>query len=372
MRTLRALPFLMILLGAFLFGGTALAEDATSTDATATPATSEVVEGAIIPNLTVDIPGLTFSSVIEKDGSLHINFFGEYMAALYKYLLNIGVTISIVLIMIGGLQWVLSASGTDAKGAKDRIRNAVVGLVLLMSVYMILFIVNPNLVLLQTPAIKGIDEVELELATSGEEGAAGTMSNVECQNIVDEAQEDGECKISQKFASPTGRSASCNYHFRDSGGDYKKIKNLDFAAGWDTLIKAPFDGTLTYKKRTSADNRCGNTITLTGTGDAAGASISICHVKDFLDESGVVKTTVEQGEGIGHLGGVCCSGEEGPASWRAMQNGWCTDTGTKCTDPYSRESCTCQPIEQSGNTSGPHVHVTWSNTAGNLLACLET
>lgn len=376
----RALPLLLtIFLGVFLISGLVLAADATSTDATATATTATAKTSPLVPNLSVDIPTVTFSDVIEKDGALHINFLGDYISGLYVYLLDIGVIIAIVMIMIGGLQWTLSGGSimgdggkSSATAGKKRISNAITGLVLLICVYMILFIVNPNLVGLKPVTLISISEVELQNATSGEEGGStSTMSNQECQDIVDQAHAEGECLISQSFASPTGLAPSCNYHFRDSGGDYKKIKNLDFSAGWDLAIKAPFDGTLTYKKRTVTDNRCGNTITLTGTGKASGASISICHVKDFLDETGTVKTSVEQGGYIGHLGGVCCSGEKGPADWRAMKNGWCKDTGTKCTDPYSRESCTCQGIEQSGNTSGPHVHTTWNNSGGNLLTCLE-
>jgi hypothetical protein len=45
-------------------------------------------------------------------------------------------------------------------------------------------------------------------------------------------------------------------------------------------------------------------------------------------------------------------------------------SGTPCSDPYTLESCDCQPAEQSGNTSGPHVHMTWKS-GGHLLACLD-
>jgi len=202
MRNLRALPFLLILLGAFLFGHPVLAQDATST--------GEVVENSLVPNLTVDIPGLSFSKVIEKDGVLHINFLGEYVAAVYLYLLQIGIVIAIVLVMIGGLQWALSAGGGDLKSAKNRIRNAVTGLVLLMSVYMILFIVNPALVGLKPVELEIIDLVEM-VKNSGDAPGGITTSRltelgIACDGSqgVEEMTDTLEGKVTYRFGAKGG------------------------------------------------------------------------------------------------------------------------------------------------------------------------
>ncbi len=85
-----------------------------------------------------------------------------YVNQAYKYLLGISVTISIVMVMIGGVQYVLGgASSEQVSKAKARISNAVVGLVLLLSAYVILYTVNPNLVSLRVPTLPLVKKVVL-------------------------------------------------------------------------------------------------------------------------------------------------------------------------------------------------------------------
>ncbi len=127
---------------------------------------SEVVNDAIIPNLSVDIPGVSFSKVLEEGGVLQINFLADYVSGVYIYLLQIGTIIAIIMIMIGGLQWTLSGGSimgdyqkSSATGAKKRISNAVSGLVLLICVSMILYIVNPNLVGLKSIELENLEKV---------------------------------------------------------------------------------------------------------------------------------------------------------------------------------------------------------------------
>lgn len=134
--------------------------------------TTEEVKTAIIPNLSVDIPGVSFSEVLNKDGVLTINFLGDYITGVYLYLIGISTTIAIVMIMIGGLQWAMSAGGSDLKAAKTRIQNAVMGLVLLLSVYAILFIINPNLTF-----FKGVQlEIIPEITESEDDVVSGTLA----------------------------------------------------------------------------------------------------------------------------------------------------------------------------------------------------
>lgn len=277
--------------------------------------------------------------------------------------------------MVGGFQYVLH---WDVAKAKKRMTEALIGLVLLMSVTILLYAVNPQLILFKPLSIEHIDELRLSTATDGEEGG-GTRSNnlsdlpAQCKDVVTEAKTEGKCDMTNgaKFSSPTGKGPNCGKHHWQDGGaewDYKKITNLDYAAGWGQAIIAPFDGVVTYAKQTDATNRCGNRIYLKG----SGADITICHAKDFLDGSNSYQGAhvVKAGDVLGHIGGNCCQGENPPGDWAAAKGGWCKKPGPACSDPTKAESCNCQPIEQAGNTSGPHVHVTWNPVGGNLLACL--
>lgn len=88
---------------------------------------------------------------------------GAYVNTVYKFLLGFGITVAIVMVMIGGLQYVLAAGGGNVKQAKERIQNAVVGLILLFCAALILQSVNPRLLTLQPPrlaAIKRVDTIE--------------------------------------------------------------------------------------------------------------------------------------------------------------------------------------------------------------------
>ncbi len=87
---------------------------------------------------------------------------GEYINAIYYWMIGAGITIAIVMIMIGGLQYVLGAGGgSAAKTAKKRIGDAVIGLVLLLCVNLILSTVNPYLIRLQVPKLPMLKTVAL-------------------------------------------------------------------------------------------------------------------------------------------------------------------------------------------------------------------
>jgi murein DD-endopeptidase MepM/ murein hydrolase activator NlpD len=365
----------LLLLGVFLVPTVTLAEE-TETETTSTSSTTtETVDNALVPNLSVDIPGVSFSNVLNSDGVLQVNFLADYISGLYVYLIGFGTTIAIVFVMIGGLQYALGGMGSEQiQKGKQRIRNAVIGLSLLLSIYLILFTINPQTTFLKPLQLVSVEGLTLDAATSGYEGGGGTVSREVCDAIVEEAKSEGTCNISQSVTSPTGSQPNCgNHHWFDGGadGNYEDIKNLDYAAPWDLPILATFDATVTYHQWNS--NKCGNEIRMSGRGDAAGAKISICHAKNFIGADGTFQEnrTVSQGEVVGHLGGNCCSGENPPANWSAAEREWCDVGGTPCTDPKKDEECDCQDWRQAGNTSGPHVHMTWYASGGDLLACLD-
>lgn len=110
----------------------------------------------VIPTLNVQIPGLTFSKPVLTSKGIESSFLGSYLTAMYRYLIGISITIAIVMVMIGGFQYVLSAGGADAGKAKTRITNATVGLVLLLCVYLILYTTNPQLTILNTIALQNV------------------------------------------------------------------------------------------------------------------------------------------------------------------------------------------------------------------------
>ena len=93
---------------------------------------------------------------------------GEYLNALYKWLMVAGFTFAIVMTMIGGLQYVISAGSGGSSEGKKRITNGVTGLILLFCVYLILYTVNPYLVKLQVPKLPMIKTIVLATGDSCE------------------------------------------------------------------------------------------------------------------------------------------------------------------------------------------------------------
>ena len=78
------------------------------------------------------------------------NLLGEYVKALYSYLLGAATVVALTFLMIGGVQYALSRGDTGMLGkAKDRIKNAITGLVLLLLAYNIAFLIDPGTVLFQ-------------------------------------------------------------------------------------------------------------------------------------------------------------------------------------------------------------------------------
>ncbi len=139
--------------------------------ATATP---DNLKESITPTLNVDIPGLNFNKPIIDGGDITSSFIADYLTAVYRYLIGISITIAIVMVMIGGLQYVLAAGSGNVKKGKQRIVNAVTGLTLLMSVYIILYTVNPELTMLKAIRMQNVAEFEV----SDEEGFAAEAEGI--------------------------------------------------------------------------------------------------------------------------------------------------------------------------------------------------
>ncbi len=372
--------------------GKAVASACAATNAQARTATStgnqalfdaaaKTSPGYPTPSLSVAIPGVDFAKPLVIDGQVYSNFIGTYVSGIYNFLILFAITIAIVMMMVGGIQYVLGASSGDVKGGKKRIKDAVEGFVLLMFVYIILLTVNPQLTIFKELEITSVDQIKLSMDTDGPEGepsACGGISSYKdmpdpYKSMIASAKAGAACPLTgtDPYDSPTGKPPNCGtHHWYDRGvsGDWRKDHNLDYAATWGTSFHSPFAGTVSYQVRSTANNMCGNTITLKGEN---GVLAYICHAKDFVDDNGNKLTdgaSVPKGQVLGHIGGRCCAGQTAPSGWSAGKS--CTFQGTTCSDPNKLETCDCQVVAQSGNTTGPHVHISWAG-AGNILSCLD-
>jgi len=106
-----------------------------------------------IPELQIKIPGLDKLSEVNCLPNNEGNFFcevpwiGQYIAAIYNYGLSIAGILAAIMLMAGGVLWLVS--GGDASRitqAKELIIGSVTGLIILFSSYILLIQVNPDLV----------------------------------------------------------------------------------------------------------------------------------------------------------------------------------------------------------------------------------
>lgn len=134
--------------------------DAATYSSTSTPTTQGFT--AIVPNLNVPIPGLFFATTdtITTTGhqrSLQEPILAQYIAGVYNYMLGISVIAAAVMIVWGGIKYILGATAGDINSAKETIVNSVVGLILVFSIYTILKVINPATLALSSLQVPIID-----------------------------------------------------------------------------------------------------------------------------------------------------------------------------------------------------------------------
>lgn len=72
--------------------------------------------------------------------------FASYLQALFPFLLSIAAGLAFVMIVVGGILYMTSAGNPGAiSSARDRIKAALIGLLIAVSSYLIINAINPNL-----------------------------------------------------------------------------------------------------------------------------------------------------------------------------------------------------------------------------------
>ncbi|PLX21330.1 hypothetical protein C0584_02760 [Candidatus Parcubacteria bacterium] len=95
----------------------------------------------------VTIPGSAFEEGAEIDIQNDTTVLGLYLKAIYTYAISIVGIVATVMLMVGGFIW-LTAGGSGEKvgKARDIIFSSLTGLVLALTSYTILSVINPDLV----------------------------------------------------------------------------------------------------------------------------------------------------------------------------------------------------------------------------------
>ncbi len=165
------------------------------------------------PQPRIHIPGLNFSDMNtdelitqENDGSTFLNlpFLGEYIAAIYQYGIIIVGIIGVFGLMIGGIMWMMSGGTADGKQrAIKYIKNSIIGIILTVTSYSILFLINPNLVNFQSLKILYVRGNPDFVGTTAETPNATAMNSA--QPVVGGGKNQLDCSAYEN--SQKGRTA---------------------------------------------------------------------------------------------------------------------------------------------------------------------
>jgi hypothetical protein len=147
--------------------------------------------------------------------------FGDYFNGLLKFAIGIAGALAVVMIVVGGIQYMSTDNFGEKAVGKEHIKNAVGGMILLLGAYMILNTLNPNLVDFNF----SISEVSVEAAAiidTGEYGEApqladGSFDYSYCATPPNTAAGCASCKkiagvtFKETITSDTNKNASASF-----------------------------------------------------------------------------------------------------------------------------------------------------------------
>ncbi len=112
----------------------------------------------IAPNPAVPIPGVTFTAATEENGEVTIPYLAQYISGIYRLSVGLGAILAAIMIVYGGFRYMLAAAAPEVKEGQNIITDAVIGLVVLLTSFLILKTINPKLVELNAIRISRVRE----------------------------------------------------------------------------------------------------------------------------------------------------------------------------------------------------------------------
>ncbi len=127
------------------------------------------------PKLAIPIPTIKFTDMGNPAAgtTYGLPWIAEYISGLYRYSVNFAGIIGTVMIIIGGFQYLTAGGDVNrVKAGKQRIADAIMGMLLLIGSYVVLYTVNPDLVTLRSISLRGVDPLATLMAKEGGSGFA--------------------------------------------------------------------------------------------------------------------------------------------------------------------------------------------------------
>ena len=87
--------------------------------------------------------------------------FSDYLQLIINITIGLTGAIAVIMLIVGGLEYVFSSvSETAKKDAKERVTNAIVGVLIVLSGYLILSTINPKLLSLKLPTLPSNESIQ--------------------------------------------------------------------------------------------------------------------------------------------------------------------------------------------------------------------
>lgn len=188
-------------------------------------------------NLQVKIPGLEelaqkhpakCGTDSNEKTNCTIPWIAVYIKALYNYLLYVGGILAVIALMVGGVLWLVSAGNASRiSEAKSWISGSIIGIVILLLSYTLLYQINPELTRLRALNLKNIDSIEGDSDTPSQNSSAGMpfSSSASSEHLtaigIQCPQGGGSAKISEISKSFAGKVV---YRFGSKNGQGSEQK----------------------------------------------------------------------------------------------------------------------------------------------------
>lgn len=139
---------------------------------------SEINKMLSAPQTQINIPGLNFTppkvvagNTFQENGDtyLSIPYLAEYISAIYRYIIVVSAILGIVVILFAGFGWMISGGSSEKiSESKKKIGGAIMGLLIALLSYTLLYTVNPKLVELDDLKIRYVEGKSLPLYSESE------------------------------------------------------------------------------------------------------------------------------------------------------------------------------------------------------------
>lgn len=177
------------------------------------------IRAPIVPILNVPIPGFDqkeFSAVVKtSDGAVSVNFMAVYLNAVYKFLMIAAALCAVLMVTLAGFQWTTArGKAGEVQAAKDKIKNVLIGVTLLLCAVSIGTLIDPRLSSLRPLNLRSVDMVD-GINDSGETDATASPINIselsalgiDCQSgkTYEEVARSMEGKVTYRMGGKLGR-----------------------------------------------------------------------------------------------------------------------------------------------------------------------